>query len=52
MNVGGGNTRLEKRNAPDFSIDGDNGGQNFQNIYLWRSNDNNVNQQWQLVPID
>lgn len=51
VGTGSGNTRLEKRNAPNYSIDGDKGGENGQNIYLYRSDDNNVNQQWRLVPV-
>ena len=35
-----------KRNAPDFAIDGNNGGENGQSIYLWSENENNVNQRW------
>jgi len=37
---------LRKQNAPDFAIDGNNGGANGQNVYLWNFNPNNVNQQF------
>lgn len=37
---------ITKRNAPSFSIDGGNGGANYQQVYLWSANENNVNQQW------
>ncbi|GAA3510922.1 hypothetical protein GCM10022393_25740 [Aquimarina addita] len=37
---------LRKRNAPDFAIDGDHGGENLQNIYLWEANSSNPNQRW------
>ncbi len=47
-NSGGGNTvvTLKKGNATGFSIDGNNGGANGQNVYLWSTNRNNINQQW------
>ncbi len=41
---------LNKRNAQGFAIDGNHGGDNAQNIYLWSANSANVNQQW--VEID
>jgi len=37
---------ITKRNAPDFAIDGNHGGENEQNIYLWAQDENNINQQW------
>ncbi len=37
---------MRKGNANGFSIDGNNGSANNQNVYLWASNNNNVNQQW------
>ena len=39
-----------KSNASNFAIDGDRDGANGQNIYLFRSNPDNINQQW--VEID
>ncbi|MEO1337722.1 MAG: polysaccharide lyase family 7 protein, partial [Myxococcota bacterium] len=44
--------RMEKRNAPGFSIDGGNGGSRRQSIYLWDSNSNNINQQWNFIRTD
>ena len=41
---------IVKRNARNFAIDGNNGGRNYQNIYLYEENENNVNQRW--VEID
>ncbi len=37
---------MRKRNASGFAIDGNHGGDNRQNIYLWSQNSNNINQQW------
>jgi len=37
---------LRKRNANGFALDGGNGGENGQNVYLWNFNANNVNQQF------
>ncbi|GAA0730223.1 hypothetical protein GCM10009430_41270 [Aquimarina litoralis] len=37
---------ITKRNAPGFALDGDHGGANGQNVYLWSENSSNVNQQW------
>ncbi len=37
---------IRKLNAPNFAIDGDNGGDNGQNIKLWSSDTGNENQQW------
>ncbi|WP_299252750.1 ThuA domain-containing protein [uncultured Aquimarina sp.] len=37
---------ITKRNASGFAIDGDWGGTNGQNVYLWSENENNINQQW------
>jgi len=51
VNVGNGKFRLEKRNAPAFSIDGGNGGSNGQNLYLWSSSNGNQNQHWQFTTI-
>ena len=42
--------QITKRNATGFAIDGNRGGADRQNVYLWNENDNNVNQQW--VEID
>lgn len=41
---------MRKRNAMNYAIDGNNGGENGQDVYLWQSNENNINQQW--VEID
>ncbi|WP_066319446.1 RICIN domain-containing protein [Aquimarina aggregata] len=53
-NVGGGNpgggnntiVALRKGNATNFGIDGNVGGANGQNVYLWSASNGNVNQQW------
>ena len=37
---------ITKRNATDFAIDGNRGGANGQNVYLWNEDSTNVNQQW------
>jgi len=37
---------IRKRNATSFAIDGNHGGTNGQNIYLWSENESNQNQQW------
>lgn len=37
---------ITKSNAAGFAIDGNRGADNYQGIYLWGENDNNVNQQW------
>jgi len=37
---------ITKSNASDFAIDGNWGADNYQGIYLWDENENNVNQQW------
>ncbi len=37
---------IKKRNAQNFAIDGNFGGENYQNVYLWSENQNNENQQW------
>ena len=50
---GGGDSNvvtIRKSNAMRYALDGNNGGSNGQNVYLWRYNQNNVNQQW--VEID
>jgi hypothetical protein len=47
---GGTTVHLTKRNASSFAIDGNNGGANGQQLYLWANDVNNVNQQW--VEID
>ena len=39
---------MEKRNT-NFSIDGNNGAIEGQQIYLWNTNNNNVNQQWEEI---
>lgn len=38
--------QLIKRNAQDYAIDGNNGGANGQDVYLWSENESNENQQW------
>ena len=38
--------QLVKRNATGFSVDGMGGAANFQNVHLWTTNPNNVNQRW------
>lgn len=45
---GGGSTavQLRKRNAMNYAVDGNVGGANGQNVYLWSQNSGNVNQQW------
>jgi regulation of enolase protein 1 (concanavalin A-like superfamily) len=35
-----------KRNSDDYAIDGNYGGANEQDIYLWSQDEDNVNQQW------
>ncbi|GAA3510901.1 hypothetical protein GCM10022393_25690 [Aquimarina addita] len=40
---------LRKRNASGFAIDGNWGGANTQNIFLWSQNAGNVNQQWNEI---
>ena len=35
-----------KRNADSYAIDGNYGGANEQDVYLWTENENNANQQW------
>ncbi|WP_299211862.1 RICIN domain-containing protein [uncultured Aquimarina sp.] len=43
---GGSLVHIQKRNASDFAIDGNQGVADGQNVYLWSANPNNVNQQW------
>ncbi len=44
---GGGNiVAMRKGNATNFGIDGNNGGGNGQNVYLWSASNGNINQQW------
>ena len=38
--------QMIKRNAEGYAIDGNNGGENAQNVYLWSEDSDNVNQQW------
>ncbi|NMH88796.1 RICIN domain-containing protein [Flavivirga algicola] len=50
--TGGGSSNIvtmRKGNSTGFSIDGNNGGANNQNVYLWATNSNNVNQQWEEI---
>ncbi|MEM6831065.1 MAG: RICIN domain-containing protein [Bacteroidota bacterium] len=52
VDMGNGKYRLEKRNAPAFSIDGGVGsGFDGQNVYLWESDNQNPNQHWTLTPV-
>ena len=37
---------IRKRNATGYALDGGRGGADGQNLYLWKQNDANVNQQW------
>jgi len=37
---------IRKRNATGFALDGGRGGADGQNLYLWKQNEANVNQQW------
>ena len=37
---------ITKRNNTNFSLDGDWGAEDAQNVYLWATNPNNINQQW------
>lgn len=41
--------QMVKRNASSYAIDGNNGGVNGQDTYLWSENENNINQQWYEV---
>jgi len=41
---------IKKRNSTDFAIDGNNGGADNQNVYLYEQSVGNANQQW--VEID
>jgi hypothetical protein len=38
--------QLIKGNATGYAIDGNSSGSNGQDVYLWQSNPNNINQQW------
>ena len=40
---------MRKSNATGFGIDGDNHGENGQNVYLWSFDTNNINQQWEEI---
>lgn len=40
---------LKKANNAGFSLDGGNGAANNQNVKIWSTNLNNVNQQWQEI---
>ncbi|WP_051084084.1 polysaccharide lyase family 7 protein [Gilvimarinus chinensis] len=44
--------RFAKRGAQEFSLDGGGDAANRQDIYLWSSNSDNINQQWQLFRVD
>ena len=43
--------RLKKRGV-SYSVDGNRGGTNGQFVYLWNSQDSNVNQQWNFIRVD
>lgn len=38
--------QMIKRNASEYAIDGNNGAENAQDVYLWEENQDNNNQQW------
>ncbi len=40
---------IRKANNIDFALDGNFGGENNQNVYLWSANPNNINQQWEEI---
>jgi len=40
---------ISKANAPGFAIDGNDDGAKGQNVYLWASNIDNENQQWEEI---
>jgi len=40
---------MKKANSTSFAIDGDNGGANEQNVYLWSYGADNVNQEWEEI---
>lgn len=44
--------RFEKRNASGFSLDGNRDAANRQYLYLWDSNSDNINQQWEMLRVD
>ena len=46
LNTSSSIVHLRKKNAMSFAIDGNNGGENGQDVYLFRQNSGNVNQQW------
>ena len=37
---------ITKRNASNYALDGNRGGRNGQNVYLYDASQNNINQQW------
>jgi len=48
VSVGGSSYRLEKRDAPEYSMDGNRGAAARQELHLWASSDTNENQQWEF----
>lgn len=40
---------MRKSNAMSYAIDGNNGGANAQNVYLWSFNSSNQNQHWEEI---
>lgn len=46
---GGQFVSLQKSNSDTFAIDGNYGGANAQNVYLWSYVSNNENQQWEEI---
>ena len=48
-NPGGQYVQLRKRNASNFAIDGNVGGKDGQNVYLYSQSSGNVNQQWEEI---
>ena len=49
VSTGGNAYRLAKRNAQDYSIDGSSTAVDGQEIFLWDSNSNNINQRWEFT---
>ena len=46
MPIANAATFVIEKNKTSFSIDGSSGAKKGQQIYLWSSNNKNVNQQW------
>ena len=45
----GSTVHMKKRNSQGFAIDGNRGGTNGQNVYLYSSNTKNINQKWNEI---